>query len=519
MKKIFIQAYIPLLTVLLSWAVHNEAKGQGESFPGYFTYYNAQSVNKPPGSDTASKAIIFYIKDTGPSTSGQGTMFLINTFRDDDTICACLTGHQVSAFFPDGNARPGPFGGPIPLLMNYQGKDSLATINGASYYLNQIISHSVGVAAGGELVTFNYDTSLPRTAPDIALILLDKRQLPVPEYATLGYDFNNASSSGSYYSINHPLAYPQRLQDNFSSVWESPFRFEAETFLPFSIAHGSSGGPFIKKETSSVSGLIAGGNFNAGGAVRDRIRNLDVRYTPYVSVTRISTIEKEIRSRCWKNKDSAEIVSKGLDRKAMLINNAGNLAAYNLKRTITNSSGITAAAETGPAKRSKKSSYLKADRCDLSGFTLPAIYPGSEDSWLVTVAAKEINLNDEFNYTASGLSELNLGIVIINTGTTGSTARILDHAQSAPGDSANKNALFKVYPNPAADGVFHIALPPTGQYNLVVYNMEGKEMYRSACDRNPYRLQLPAVSKGTYLLVIFNEHTKGGLHRQPIIYR
>lgn len=148
MKKSYKRASYHHLFLLFTtlWCFH--ADGQVESFPGFFTYYDPANPNLPIGSDTTSNAILYYDRAIQSGGLKHGTMFLINTFRDDDTVCVCMTGHQAVDFFPDGHATLAPFSGNFNVAMKYLGKDSLANINGYNYFINHTVSFSRNVATG-----------------------------------------------------------------------------------------------------------------------------------------------------------------------------------------------------------------------------------------------------------------------------------------------------------------------------------------------------------------------------------
>lgn len=526
MKFFFTKSSCLCLSATSILFVHSfRSNGQIQSFPGYFTYYNPADPNNPPGSDTISKAIIFYVKPS-PEYTSSGTMFLINTFRDDDTICACLAGHQMKAFFPNGKVTPGPFSGNFYFAMNYLGKDSVANINGINYHLNSVIPGTAkGVATGGELVAYYADEHLTGREPDISLILLDKRQLPLLSYATAGYDFDNTNwRAASYYSINHPKNYPQRIQDHYTAFEEFAHTVTINGDRPFCSASGSSGGPLIQRPSSAdISGCVRGVASVAfevpGNVLYDRLAGVNFPFFYQTGFTKIGTIENAIKRHCWKNKDSNEIILNGLQRKSVLINNATNITPYKQNRTITQTSDVTANAETGPSRNDTKSSYLKANQCNLNGFTLTATYPGSTESWQVTIAVKETGLINEFSYTPVGRSELNLSTVIINDGPAGSLSRKADNALSVADKMTNTTASqFKIYPNPSPDGTFHIALPDTEPYSVAVYTIDGKKIYENNCTENPFSLQLPLIARGDCLLYLYSRESKAPAYQQIIVY-
>jgi len=516
------QSRMAVLSLLLLLGFR--ANGQKESFPNYFTFYNPANVNVPQGSDTAGKAILTYTRITGQATVNTGTIFLINTFRDDDTICACLSGHQMPTFYPNDHVIPGPFSGNTDIYMNYRGKDTILSIGGTLYTHTWTTGYSKGTITGGELVAFYYDSLNNFGNPDIALVLLDKRQLPISSYATLGYDFSPSNWGGSlYYSINHPHFYPQRLQDNFTFNSQAASMVTFTTSLPFAMGQGSSGGPLVRKPSAPadpwyVRGVVSQMDGTTAGMVWDRITGKELDYGTHISFTRIATIESEIKRHCWKNRDSNEILSSGIYRRSVLINNAANITQFSQKRAISSTNDITAAASSGPVKKRILSSYVPGDQCDLGSFTLPATYPGSTNFWQVTIAAKEINVGGNFSYDPADQSELNLSSVVLNGGTASSPLRRTD--TTTPSYTLDKEYASspKVYPNPSPDGIFNIVLPDTGQYSVAVYSMEGKEIYRTNCTVHPFRLELPQIARGTYLLHVYRAGLTVPAFKTLIVY-
>lgn len=333
--------------------------------------------------------------------------------------------------------------------------------------------------------------------------------MPLSNYTTLGYDFSNSNwTDNQYYSINHPYMFPQRIQDNFNITWLGTYSLKVETDLPFCSGRGSSGGPLVPRRTAlsssgAVRGVITGGVHVYPDSVYDRFAR---EYLPYIYknyATKIGTIEREIKRHCWKNRDSSDIIRNGLQSRSVLVNNSAALAAYFKELTITDVPGIEAAAYSGNKSRCTFS-YVPGDQCNISAFTLPAVYPGSTDFWQVTVAVKEITVGADFSYTPAGQSELNLSTVIIDGGIAASLFRKADSTPSVADKMLQEAAgEFKVYPNPSPDGTFHIALPDTGPYSIAVFTIDGKKIYGNNCTENPFQLQLPKLARGNYVLHVY----------------
>lgn len=527
MERIFLKGHLLLLLLLIVSNVNGQPSGvPKESFPDYFTYFDPGSADKPPGSDTARKAIFYYEL---PNSSG--TFSLIYTDRTDDSICACMAGHQIAKFFP-GAVALGSFSKIWDVYTDYLGADSTATINGTTYHLNKYFGFSKGVLTGGNLVAYYYNPAVA-TASDIALVLIDKRQLPGNTLSTLGYDINRLNWTASdyysvtsdYYSVSYPHSYPQRLQDEYEITVNGNELVWVLTSLPFSAAPGSSGAPLIKRpqtpaESWFMRGVMSTANYVDGEVVHDRLLNENFKYSYEQGFTKIGMIADEIKRHCWKNQDATYIITNGLHMKPTVIDNAANMEPYSLKRTISSASGIKESAINSPLPEKRiLVSYLKADQCNMSGFTLPAIYPGDILDWQVIVAAKEINVNPGFDYKATDLSELALTTVAMNARATSSTARMFENAAQPPLVTDQETAtLFKVWPNPSPTGLFQISFPPTGHYRLVINNVEGKEIYRADCSGNLCSFQMPAGAFGTYFLQLYAAETNRVVYRQRIIY-
>ncbi|PZF71093.1 hypothetical protein DN068_20560 [Taibaiella soli] len=494
-----------------------------ESFPGYFTYFDPAAANNPPGSDTANKAILYY-KDLRSS----GTMSLIYTDRNDDTICACMAGHQIRSFFPAGVVSLGPFASTIDVYSDYMGRDSVATINGVTYHLNKNTgNYSKSVLTGGNLVAYYYNQA-QATAPDIALVLIDGRQLLNRKIGKLGYDLDKFNwGTSEYYSISYPHNYPQRLQDEYEITVNGTDLAWVLTSLPFAAAPGSSGAPLIKRPGSPsepwyMRGVMSTANYVAGEVVYDRFLNDNFEFSYEQGFTKIGVIAEEIKRHCWKNRDSSYIIANGLNKKPTLVDNSINLAQFTTKRSITSASGIPGVASfSGPLKKRIMASYIPGGEVELSGFTMPSIYPGDAADWLLVLAGKEINVLPEFSYTATGLSELTLGTVVGGVGSLAGSARISDSIetpQPAAFNGKEINRQFSIYPNPSPEGAFHISLPLEGHYRVEVIGMDGKTVFHSGCDTNPFVVKMPAISKGTFLLNVYatGEHTP--VYSQLVIY-
>ena len=493
-----------------------------DSYPDYFTYYNPANADMPAGADVASKGIILLSNNV----SLNSTAFLIWTLRNDNKVCMCLTGHQIDELH--NNTVPGT-GSSIffntEIYMDYLGKDSLIQTYGNSMHLNTATGMSKGYLDIAELVAYFNDTASGR---DIALVLVDKDKLPKASFSALGYDFNNGNLNwigAQYYSIGHPYNYQQRIQKSLTITANDPYFVKAITYLPFAGGAGSSGSPLINHPSAPYASWSARGVLSYGVSPFSYFSdplfgNLFSFFN--ARFTKIGVIENEIRRYCWRQNDSALISSSGNYKQPMLVSNVGSLSAYSQNQTVTIASSIVSSSaaftQTLPGTASIKATYLKANVCNISGFTLPTTYPGGTNHWMVTIAAKQINLSPEFSYTALGSAELHLASVVVSS----STARMAMSSGIGQQQVAHTtSAGITVYPNPSANGVFKISFPSAEeQYRLVVYSTDGRQVYaaESITGGNPYRLNISGLPRGAYVLAIYRRGAGEKLFGKTIVF-
>jgi len=512
-----------LFFVLMSFFVY-QLKGQPlhvlkGSYPNIFTYFTPGSSAMPPGAAVASKAtMLLQATDfrTYDEYSESSSAFLIRTFRDDNKICACMSAHQLDLPYTNIAAAKARWPANSNLYMNYLGADSVS--NGIHY--NKTIRVDKGYLGTVSVRAYFYDTT---TEKDIALVWIDKDLLPSASYSMLGYDFNKTGwSNGRNYAMGHPLAYPQRLSDNLELL-ESDVdgnTVELETKLPYATSPGSSGGPVIQVSTDGLNSWVVKGVLTEGYEQYEEDLNLNERFiwATKVGVNNIGLLENAIRRHCWKKEDSAQIASSQSYKQSLVIDNTSGIAPYSQDQRVSTAANITASPGVTSQTEGVRETIYKANVFGMSGFALPTTYPGSTDPWAVTVAAKEINVSSDFNYEASGLSELNLASVVISTGTQ-STARWVDSVQAGTAVTGEESSTrFDVYPNPSPEGIFNVKLPATGTFRLAIHDLDGKYIFGADCTGSPFRFALPAVARGSYLLTVYNKQHDELVYRKLIIY-
>jgi len=488
------------------------------SHPEYFTYFTPGSSAMPPNASVTSKSLIllqttdlFFSEHIATS----GSAFLIRTFRDDEKICACMSAHQLGLPFTsvvDSIARKQV---QSDIYMNYLGRDNV--VNDLHY--NQLTRFDEGYMAAVSVRAYYFD---PSTGRDIALVWINKNVLPSKSYSMLGYDFATGGwSNGRNYSMGHSLKYPQRLSDSLEMEWSSGDGsiVELKTKLPYAIGTAHSGSPVIQSLPNAsefVKGVVTQGDLH-----HDAPDNFgdNIDWATQITINSMSLLESAIRRDCWKKADSAQISVSQSYKQSLTIDNTKGIAPYDQNQSISSASAITYSAATETKKvAGVQESFLKANICGINGFTLPTAYPGGTDPWAVTVAAKEVNVSSDFNYEASGLSELNLASVVISTGTQ-STARWVDSVQAGTAVAGEESSTrFDVYPNPSPEGIFNVKLPATGSFRLAIHDLDGKFIYGADCTGSPFRFALPAVARGSYLLTVYNKQHDELVYRKLIIY-
>jgi len=491
-----------------------------ESRPDLFTYFNPAATNIPFEAVNVSKAIIHlnsFIDEWTPSTGAKASAFLIRTFRDDNKICMCLTGHQIKELIPNGTpivGNPVPFNSDI--YMDYLGEDEI--VNGAHH--NKTINFSKAFLSAVTLMAYYGDV---QGGKDAALVLIDKNQLPSALVGTLGYDFDdNNWANSTYYSIGHPNNYPQRIADDFVFQQDQGSSVQLSGQLPYAVGFGNSGSPLLTRPAAaagSVKGIFsqASGYQNYLGHLKSDFSTNYFQYATTGYFTKLGVLETAIRNHCWKKADSAGIAANGSYRQTITVDNSSTVNAYHRDFTLSSASSLTQSSSSLFSESSSDEEYsrLNADNCSVGGFLLPTTYPGGNKPWRVTIAAQQVNVSPDFSYTASGNAELELSTVVVSATST-QTARLTDSQSNNIADK--NNSLFTVYPNPSTSGIYHIKLPANGEFSVVVYSLGGSEIYRASCNANPFTIQLPQTARGTYVLNIYAKENQAPRSSQLIIY-
>ncbi|GAA4458556.1 hypothetical protein GCM10023092_27030 [Rurimicrobium arvi] len=473
----------------------------------------------PAGSDLVSKSVIYMrginpdLPNRDPASAGT-TAFLIRTFRDDNFVCLCMTGHQAKSF--NGEQTPA-----VPkdievknfITMNYKAKDVVSSIDG---------EHCVGPHEGVSsylsemrLVAYFNDPLPEGTDDDAALFLIDKRKLPLANFGALGYEFSKATPSATqkYFSIGHPWGYPQRLSNNLLYDVDVYNWIDFNTQKPYVSGHGASGAPLVHSGTLSAEGIMAA---VCNGVTIDEMsiefRTLNYMYSTEMRFTRMSLLESAIKEHCWKNANKAQILSSGIYKQSVEVSNANTALLRNTNQSISSAADISgsSAAFTEDALNGKKVTQLTANNCTMGSFILPVAYPGTTATpWWVVVSANQVNVNAGFSYTASGTSGLDL--TTIETYTRSASSRLADAEDTASASSdANSGVAsgFKLYPNPSPDGIVSLELPAATWpmvYRGAVLSIDGKVVQQLDDMQSGTKasFNLSQQPRGVYLLNVY----------------
>ncbi|GAA4458527.1 hypothetical protein GCM10023092_26960 [Rurimicrobium arvi] len=484
-----------------------------------FTFYTPGDTHMPSGSDLTSKALIYITGiDAELANSrnyGGSTAFIIRTFRNDNKICACMTGHQAEKFMGVAHITTVPDFMDInnKIYMDFTGQNEVR--NDVDYV--KVNNYSSADLQSVELVEY-FNDALSRK--DAALFLIDKKYLPSENFAALGYDFENSvnpQSDEHFYSMGHPWNYPQRI------AYDGTYSNGGDTWMdialskPFAVGGGGSGSPFLNQSSGSGANTSVKGIF-AQGIYSTEIREKSVNggYYPYsyatlARMTRMSVLQNAIREHCWKGANKDQISSSAIYKQSVMVSNPK--PALNVDQVIGSPTDVSgsSAAYTETVSGGKKLTQLTARNCTVGSFTLPVTYPGSTATeWRVVFSAKQIDVNPGFNYTASGNSELNLSVV--SSYRTSVTSRLADAADTASNSSVASSVDapgFKLYPNPSPDGVFFLELPAAEKdivYTGSIMGADGKlvQQLDHMQGGTKVNFNLSQQPRGMYLLNVYN---------------
>lgn len=517
-------------------SVYGQPFSYERSFPDIFTYFDPSSTRKPIGASMASDAVVAFQRFAFNIANGTGTGFLIRTFRSDNKVGLCLTGHQIQGIL----GRVPVEGEMIPfnqyIYMKYLGKDSVS--QGKHY--SRTTNYVQGYLDVGELKAYFLDDL---TGEDIALVLVDKGKLPVVSYTELGYDFSDVwEAAARYYTIGHPYYYPQCIADNLNRIaahrvyGPTVASFWATTDGPNAVAPGWSGGPLITRTFKASASPVARGVLTECANFKDEVFSPDgSENKPYCLISRyckINRIEPAIRQHCWRQSDSSQISASAIYKQSATVDNTAFATPYTENRVLNSLGSFLSSSgaliETLPYYGQKgvtniMSFYLRGKFLKTLNFPIPNRYPFAPYAnyeWVVSLVGEIVELGGGFSYTALDNSELNVAAVTTDSLSITTTAHsFLSGKIPTDDDEIVEGGNSTVYPNPSGDGIFYISIPPeAGQCRLTVHSSDGRRVFEALdISSSPYRLDLSAFSKGAYVLVLSSKGTGEKLVRKLII--
>jgi hypothetical protein len=520
----------------------NNIYAQGPTFPtppsaaagayiNHFKYYSPAATDMPAGAGLVSDALMLMsipVQDFPLAIETQ-TAFIINSYREDNKVCVCASGHGVQQWNIGQHYAD--------IYTKYMGEYvpvPAATLYGA-------LSSSLKSTVHFDLVAKADDDA----SGDWAVLLVSPDELP-GGYGQLPYVFNNLlypnTPAGKYYSMHHAWAMPQRVSDSLSYATgmfrqfstSSPFvTLDAHPARvnPGGMGASTSGAPIMNSYLlpPAVVGIYRGTRFGLTPQVvvpQSEVPPYDLQRFNYpdnfkysnsaVAFTKFSApaLMAAIKKHCWATKDSAAIENDTRYKTGVRQANTQQVNEFGTSRTVTSQSGLATAADQSYGESNPGAALLKAS-------TLIISCPLATSATLQQISglAKEVVLNSGFEYTATDSYWLDMNIVVSEPGSSTISRPVPINI------SRNRDTLkaenFVVYPNPSGDGVFYISFPGSAAGgHLTLSSMEGKQIYKGNMgNTNPYKLELSSLSKGTYVLNIYHPKTGEILFNKLIVYR
>jgi len=557
LKRIINYPKLSLLTLMML-SQNLSVKGQEPagvlkgSYTNYYKYYTpAPGSGMPAGSDIVSRGVVLLTdqenEDNDPERFA-GSAFIINTFRNDDTLCVCTAGHVAKAVMNDGYE----FLGSPPyttyrfnMYMDYIGQE-----NPLIPRLNQTLTaYKTPVPIGARVVKVVTNARGSGDQPDIALFLIDRRQLPaVANYATLGYELSTfyGKPIGSFYQIGYPFAMPQRITTNAKTLQnETSFENMLGVFPvnpPVGSGPGASGSPFVIQtlpdgrvsNTGTVAGVYCSGSTEPGTAIPEDA-GVAIVYADELYGTELSVIANDIKTHCWKSKTETELMQSGAYKTSVIVNNSNNIQPFSQSQTLSQASDLTNIAapnsytvNTTYNTTPVTATYLKAAICKIGSLSFPTVSSANKP-WQINIAAKEIIVTPSstttgFSYNATNGAELNLASVLVEP--SSSSARLLSQDNPLLPDSSTTKSegVYAIRPNPSTTGRFSVDLPTGANDADKIYEIQisalgsGKTIKKESVHvGGVYEIDLSAYAKGAYIITI----SRNGImvYSSKLIYR
>ena len=503
-------------------------------YNNYMKLYDATKNNMPVGSNLISRAIAGVLKEN----RAQGTGSFFRTWRPDNKECFCAAAHTFNQI------KPGIKTGDrvsFDVYMNYWGKgvideDGDSVVNVISGYKSSI--------SRAEVVAYHFSPQqLGDTGPDpdadIILLLIDKRYLPVYDFLSLGYSFENVRlppgilPNQYFYTMGHPHSSPLRVADDLGITRVTNNTFRTNTFGNNTSGNGGSGSPLLKK---LATGAYAVGVVN--GPVSGTVEHIpderlvgndefttafggsDIDYSRRLYSTKISAIMPEIIANCWKLKSRQELEQSDEYMKSFIVENAKERDEFNASIGIHNQNQLAAGAASGYSRDNPGVTLVKGNVVNIDFHLIPDQAANTSE---VYVIASEIRLTNGFSYTATGNHILEINSVIVQQPGSSTAARsnFAKPFSNTSTQQVQASAGFRISPNPSNTGIFDLTIPATNsskKYTIKLITEDGKLVeQRDITAEKHIRIDVSKKPHGIYLLDVLDT-TKALIYHEKLLY-
>lgn len=477
------------------------------SYTAYFKYLDTTGNNMPANAVKAAKGVVG-IEDFKylPAGNGRGTGVLIRTNRADKRICLITVAHVLKNSLSVGKRIP------LEIYFKYFGIDD----NGRSKTISGI--HTT--IPDAELVAYQYG-AVGDVFADYAILLIDRRHIPVKAISTAAYDLNHIpASTRRYYLLGHPYGMPMRIADNLSYTVSNAGRMNLMGTGNNTTGAGGSGGPLfvaITGASDAVVGLLRGSDEDIVKIPDNELvgndKTQDIGYFRSVGCMRLGYFADEIRLFAQQSAVTAQSTSDCC-QEAEEVDNTANWNAFGLNAFATNLDALTPLSSQEYAEEHQGTKLVRA-----RSLTMNFEYqPSAATQNLVTYClAAQTNLENGFQFMAPNTEFSIFSVVPEPAATVAGTSR--KESSKARNDSVEDHTtVFAVYPNPSPDGMFNISLPATGQFRVAVHSLDGRKICEAVCAQKPFHLVLPAVARGNYVLHVYNAGNNTLVYKKLITY-
>lgn len=497
------------------------------SYTAYFKYFDTTGRDMPPGSVNAAKAVVglepFRYFAHNLEKSGSGSGFFIKTKRNDGKICLVTAAHVIQGLASD----PQP-GDKITMEMyfKYFGEDD----NGYAKTISSIHSY----IPGAELEAFSYKRVLipgeqDEDKEDYALLLVDKKLIPLKTISTLGYDLNYVPvRTDLYYTLGHPHDMPMHIADSLRYDYTNTLLIDLLGSGNNNIGSGNSGGPLLVRNGTGTPGPVIGllnssvddDFYIPDDELVERDKGWDIDYNPSSSYIRLSYIAPQIRQYAQTATSATQSSTTDPYLEAEEIDNTANWQAFQITASATGIADLNNVSNQDYALENPGKKLIRA-----KSLTMNFEYQASTASQnLVTNCLCAItNLENGFSYTAATNTEFSIHSIVSEP--QGSLSTAMRGTNSPPVTGAQSDSLspikVQIYPNPSHTGIYTVSVQtaiPDPHYILQLYAADGKRIY----EKQLYNDQLNSIdihqhASGTYFAVICDNAGKI-LFRKMIIY-